>query len=54
MVSTVFKTPHGLIIELLSENRYPELEIPPELIGSSNETGYNEKTAVEVEKPDLE
>ena len=54
LVSTIFKTPHGLVIELLSENSFPELEIPPELTGSSNETVYNEKVTIEVEKPDLD
>jgi len=54
LVSTIFKTPHGLVIELLSQNSYPELEIPLELTGSSNETVYNEKVTSEVEKPELD
>ena len=54
LVSTIFKTPHGLVIELLSQNSYPELEIPLELTGSSIETGYNEKAVVAAEKPELD
>jgi len=54
LVSTIFKSPHGLVFELISENRYPELEVPVELARSSYETDYNEKATIAAEKPDLD
>jgi len=54
LVSTIFKSPHGLVFELISENRYPELEVPVELARSSYETDYNEKATIATEKPDLD
>lgn len=54
LVSAVFKTPHGLVIELLAENSYPELEIPAALAGITSEKDYNGETTTAVVEPDVE
>jgi catechol 2,3-dioxygenase-like lactoylglutathione lyase family enzyme len=54
MVAAAFKTPHGVTIDLIGENRFPELEISGNLPISGNEPVYNEKTQAETGGPDSE
>jgi catechol 2,3-dioxygenase-like lactoylglutathione lyase family enzyme len=54
MVAAAFKTPHGITVELIGENRVPELEIPQNLSISKDEPVYNGEIQSETGAPDPE
>ena len=43
LVTAIFKSPYGIIFELLGENRYPELDIPSILEITKEDIGENAK-----------